>query len=88
MSQDLGKKLAAIRALLEIDQSALARALSVTRQTIGNWECGKSFPDYNDIGKLIALGVSGGFLHGETPDVLRAGFTRGQVRANIIGGEE
>ena len=40
----LGEKLAALRKLSGYSQQELAEKLSVTRQTISNWECGQGAP--------------------------------------------
>ncbi len=42
---ELGKKIAEIRKEYSITQEALAEICCVTRQTISNWENGKSYPD-------------------------------------------
>ena len=40
----LGEKLAALRKRSGYSQQELAEKLSVTRQTISNWECGQGAP--------------------------------------------
>ena len=42
---ELGKKIAEIRKENGLTQEDLAELCSVTRQTISNWENGKSYPD-------------------------------------------
>ena len=42
---ELGKRIAEIRKENRLTQEALAEICSVTRQTISNWENGKSYPD-------------------------------------------
>ena len=42
---ELGKKIAEIRIENSLTQEGLAEICSVTRQTISNWENGKSYPD-------------------------------------------
>ncbi len=42
---ELGKRIAEIRKELGLTQEGLAEICSVTRQTISNWENGKSYPD-------------------------------------------
>ena len=42
---ELGKRIAEIRKEHSLTQEGLAEICSVTRQTISNWENGKSYPD-------------------------------------------
>ncbi len=42
---ELGKRIAEIRKEHDLTQEGLAEICSVTRQTISNWETGKSYPD-------------------------------------------
>ena len=42
---ELGKRIAEIRKEHNLTQEGLAEICSVTRQTISNWENGKSYPD-------------------------------------------
>ena len=42
---ELGKRIAEIRKENDLTQESLAEICSVTRQTISNWENGKSYPD-------------------------------------------
>ena len=42
---ELGKRIAEIRKGHNLTQEGLAEICSVTRQTISNWENGKSYPD-------------------------------------------
>ena len=42
---ELGKRIAEIRKDRGLTQEGLAELCSVTRQTISNWENGKSYPD-------------------------------------------
>ncbi|MBR0417234.1 MAG: helix-turn-helix domain-containing protein [Firmicutes bacterium] len=46
---ELGKKIAEIREKHAITQTDLAKICNVTRQTISNWENGKSYPDLETI---------------------------------------
>ena len=42
---ELGRRIAKIRKEHDLTQERLAEICSVTRQTISNWENGKSYPD-------------------------------------------
>ena len=42
---ELGKRIAEIRKEHSLTQEGLAEICNVTRQTISNWENGKSYPD-------------------------------------------
>lgn len=46
---ELGTQLKAHRARLGLSQEALADRVYVTRQTISNWETGKSYPDIHSL---------------------------------------
>ena len=56
---EIGQKLKEKRTGLELSQEQLAEKLGVTRQTIANWEKGKTYPDIASVLKLSDLyGVS------------------------------
>ena len=56
---ELGKKIAEIRKENSLTQEGLAEICSVTRQTISNWENGKSYPDRDTLVLLSdSFGVS------------------------------
>ncbi len=56
---EIGQKLKDKRARLGLSQEQLAEQLGVTRQTIANWEKGKTYPDIGSVLKLSDLyGVS------------------------------
>lgn len=46
---ELGKQIKKYRSGLGISQDALAEKIYVSRQTISNWENGKSYPDINSL---------------------------------------
>lgn len=50
---ELGKRIKQYRSELNMNQDALAERMYVSRQTISNWENGKSYPDVHS---LILLG--------------------------------
>lgn len=52
---DFGLKLKEKRAELSLSQGQLAESLGVTRQTIANWEKGKTYPDIGSVIKLSDL---------------------------------
>ena len=51
----VGSRIAEIRREKELSQEALAASLHVTRQTISNWESGKSLPDIEMLKSLAAV---------------------------------
>lgn len=56
---EIGQKLKEKRTVLGLSQEQLAEKLGVTRQTIANWEKGKTYPDITAVMKLSDLyGVS------------------------------
>lgn len=48
----IGKKLKELRIQLGYSQEQLANELGVTRQTLSNWECGKTVPDSVQLSKI------------------------------------
>ena len=52
---EIGKKLKDKRASLGLSQEDLAEKIGVTRQTIANWEKGKTYPDIGSVLKLSDL---------------------------------
>jgi len=46
---NIGKKLAGLRRSFKLSQDELANKLHVSRQTISNWETGKTYPDINSL---------------------------------------
>lgn len=63
MSETVAKNIRAQRIACGMTQEELAAKVFTTRQTISNYETGKSKPDYETIGKIAAaLGVSGEML--------------------------
>lgn len=60
MSEIVSKNIRAHRIACGMTQDELAARIFTTRQTISNYETGRSKPDYETIGKIAeALGVSG-----------------------------
>ena len=52
---ELGNQIKAHRAALSLSQEELAEKVYVTRQTVSNWETGKSYPDIHSLLLLSAL---------------------------------
>ncbi|MBQ8834283.1 MAG: helix-turn-helix transcriptional regulator [Oscillospiraceae bacterium] len=52
---ELGQKLKDARSRADMSQEALAKAIGVSRQTISNWENGRSYPDIGSLLKLSDL---------------------------------
>lgn len=52
---EIGQKLKDKRTGLGLSQEQLAEQLEVTRQTIANWEKGKTYPDIGSVLKLSDL---------------------------------
>ena len=46
---ELGNQMKKYRGELSLSQDALAEKIYVSRQTISNWETGKSYPDVNSL---------------------------------------
>ena len=55
MTQNLGEKIRQARREKGLTQEQLAQALFVSRQTVSNWENGKTEPDYQTLMKLSEL---------------------------------
>lgn len=76
-----------LRNILEqrsITQSALAEAIGVSRQSIGQWKDGKTVPDILDLRKIaIFFGVSTDYLL-----CLSNGDERSDDKDNLFGNEE
>lgn len=69
MNNPISKNIKARRIACGMTQEELAAKVFTTRQTISNYETGKSKPDYEMIGKIAAaLGVSGEALLYDTED--------------------
>lgn len=67
----LGEKLAALRKKYGYSQQALADQLSVTRQTISNWECGQGAPGLDKAIELAEIyHISLNDLAGEQVEVV------------------
>ena len=52
---ELNKKIKKYRGMLNLSQEELAEKVYVTRQTISNWETGKSYPDIHSLLLLSSL---------------------------------
>ena len=50
---EIGKQIRKYRTELKLSQDDLADKVYVTRQTISNWEHGKSYPDIISVIKII-----------------------------------
>ncbi len=69
---EIGQKLKDKRTALDLSQEQLAEQLGVTRQTVANWEKGKTYPDISSVMKLSDLyGVSLDELLKEDADMKR-----------------
>ena len=56
---ELGNQMKKFRGELSLSQDALAEKIYVSRQTISNWETGKSYPDVNSLIRMSEVfGVS------------------------------
>jgi transcriptional regulator with XRE-family HTH domain len=56
---ELGNQMKKYRSELSLSQDALAEKIYVSRQTISNWETGKSYPDVNSLIRLSEVfGIS------------------------------
>ena len=63
MEHDIGSKIKAARVEKKFTQEQVAEALGVSRQTISNWENGKSYPDIISVIKMSeCYGVSLDYL--------------------------
>lgn len=68
MMPPLGQTLKAVRQERGMTQLQLAEALYVTRQTVSNWENGRSEPDLETLGRISdLLGVELSLLLGQEP---------------------
>lgn len=56
---EIKKQICAYRSQLGMSQKELGKAVYVTRQTVSNWETGKSYPDIQSLLRLSSLfGIS------------------------------
>lgn len=55
MDMKLAKKLASLRKENNLSQAVLAEKLSVSRQTVSNWELGEAFPTSDNLKRLSEL---------------------------------
>ena len=56
---ELGNQMKKYRGELSLSQDALAEKIYVSRQTISNWETGKSYPDVNSLIRMSEVfGIS------------------------------
>lgn len=77
----LGEKLLKLRKKFGYSQQELADKLSVTRQTISNWECGQGAPTIDMAMKLAAIfGISLDDLVGEQVGVIVSAKRHGASR--------
>lgn len=67
----MGKRISKAREGQELSQLSLAKALNVQRQTLSNWERGKTEPDGEQLLKIASeCNVSISFLYGQDDDEL------------------
>lgn len=52
---ELNKQIKKYRTMMNLSQEELAEKVYVTRQTISNWETGKSYPDIHSLLLLLSL---------------------------------
>lgn len=52
---EIGTQIRKYRSTMELSQEELAERIYVTRQTISNWENGKSYPDIHSLLLLSSL---------------------------------
>ena len=52
---ELNKQIKKYRRMMNLSQEELAERVYVTRQTISNWETGKSYPDIHSLLLLSTL---------------------------------
>ena len=52
---ELNKQIKKYRTMMNLSQEELAEKVYVTRQTISNWETGKSYPDIHSLLLLSSL---------------------------------
>jgi DNA-binding XRE family transcriptional regulator len=64
-SQTTSPLIARFRLALGLSQGDLAKALSVTRRTVGRWEGRQSAPSFDQLGKLAVM------AHPKAPDLAR-----------------
>lgn len=85
----IGSAIKQQRRALGLSQEALAARCQITRQTVSNWECGKTIPDALALKSLAdALGVGAGDLlntdHREVIDQARATRREFVVACSIV----
>lgn len=63
--EDIGRRIAAARKLVNLRQVDLAQVLGVNKYTVSKWERGKNLPDADTLYAMCKLmGVSSDFLLG------------------------
>lgn len=63
----------ALRTAIGLTQSGLAEYLGVSRQAVGDWEAGRSYPKFEHLKKLLTLAVQcGAFTAGHVSDEIHA----------------
>ena len=80
----LGQRIKKLRG--DMSQELLAEKMRVTRQTIGNWESGRQFPDYNNLVDLKRVfGVSWDeLMDGHDTDMARIKMENDALKRNKI----
>ena len=84
--RDIGKNIRDLREKNKMTQEELAQALFVTRQTVSNYETGKSRPDVDMVCKIAeALGVDANtVLYGAAPSRVKRDLLRFGVATAIL----
>ena len=60
-----GRAMLTLRAAIGLTQSGLAEYLGVSRQAVGDWEAGSSYPSTRHLKALLALGIQHQAFHAE-----------------------
>lgn len=82
----LGEKLTALRKRCGYSQQELAEKLSVTRQTISNWECGQGAPALDKAAELAKIyQISLDDLVGEQVEVVVKERPQQRVLSRLVG---
>lgn len=84
---DFHKRLVDLRKNKDISQEELAEKLYVSRQTISNWERGKTYPDINSLLMIsIYFGVSLDYLIKGDVDIMKHQVDQSQFKKWLIVG--
>lgn len=85
---ELNKQIKKYRTMMNLSQEELAEKVYVTRQTISNWETGKSYPDIHSLLLLSSLfNVSLDQLIKGDLEMMRETVSKKEIREfNFYGG--